>query len=235
MGKDVDNLGESVQDAGGTAALPSAAVSPEPEVQPTSLEADDQEESVSERITRIEALVRSIQADKDRGTNKALDGVSVLEGRIAEMEVYSKMRMDGKSKEEAQRELVLEEIVRERMGSQVAQEPVGSRAVEPGGFDADEFLRGQGIDPNSAEALTLIRDDKTSITDYYNFALGKKTAPVTAPNPAQVMPVGSGGVAASPDVLELTARLREYQKEPTKHIKERAQIMEELGKLNPKQ
>ena len=232
MGNEVENLGESVQAAVGTATPPSAAVSAEPGVQPTSLEAEDQLEIALKDIDELKAMFRGLQGDKDRGTNRALEGVEKLNERFNEMEVYTKMRQDGKTEDEARREMVLEEIVRERMGTQVAQEPVGSQAVEPSGFDADKFLREQGIDPNSAEALELIRNDKTTVMDYFNLALGKKTTPVTEPNPAQVMPGLPGGTVASPNVIELTAKLREYQKEPTKHLKERKEIMAELAKLN---
>ena len=103
------------------------------------------------------------------------------------------MKAEGKTAEQAQREMVLDELIKDKLGTQVAQEPVGSRAVEPGWFDADKFLREQGIDPNSAEALELIRNDKTNVMDYFNLALGRKTAPVVEPNPAQVMPAGTGG------------------------------------------
>ena len=232
---EVDNLGESVQVDGGTEAPPSAAVSPAPEVQPTSLEAEDQLEAALKDIDELKGVVRGLQGDKDRGTNKALEGVKDLKEQFAEMEKYAKMRTDGKSADEAQREMVIAEMVDERIGTQVVQEPVGSQAVEPSGFKADEFLRGQDIDPNSAEALALIRDGKTSTMDYYNFALGLKTKPVTEPNPAQVMPAGTGGVATPPDIAEKTARLKELQKEPTKHLEERRKLMEELAKLTPRQ
>jgi len=227
----VDNPGESVQVAGGTAGQPNPEVSPEQEVQPTSLEADDKLETADERLTRLEALVRSIQGDKDRGTNKALETVNLLDKRIAEMEVYSKMRMDGKSKEEAQRELVLEEIVRERMGAQVTQEGVGSSTVEPSVFDADGFLQGQGLDPNDAGVLDLIREGKTSETDYLRFALEKKSKPVAEPNAAQLMAGGTGTLVSEPKEEELVARLLVLQQEPSKHLKERTKIMEELKKF----
>ena len=236
MGKDVDNLGESVQDAGGTAALPGAAVSPDPEVQPTSLDADDKLEAAYKDIDELKGVVRGLQGDRDRGANKAQRGVDELKEQFEGYEKYAKLKADGKSKDEAQQAMVLDEIVQERLGTQVVQETAGSRAVEPSGFNADEFLRGQGIDPNSAEALTLIRDGKTSITDYYNFALSEKTTPVQAPNPAQVMPVGTGGVATSPDVTELTARLKALQMEKSTpaNLKERKQISEDLAKLTPR-
>ncbi|GAG48285.1 unnamed protein product, partial [marine sediment metagenome] len=117
MGKDVDNLGESVQDAGGTAAPPSAAVSPGPEVQPTSLDADDKLETADERIAQLEAQVRSLQGDKDRGVNKALEGVDQLKTRFNGFEEYAKLRMDGKTEEQAQTETVLGEFVQERLGT----------------------------------------------------------------------------------------------------------------------
>lgn len=232
----VENLGESVQDTGGTEALPSATASPEPEVQPTSLEADDKLETALKRIEDLEGMFRGWQGDKDRGTNRALEGVEKLNERFNEYEVFSKMRQDGKTEDEARREMVLEEIVRERMGTQVVQEGAGTPTVEPSVFDADEFLRGQGLNPNDAAALELIRDGKTSETDYLRFALGKKTAPVTEPNIAQVMAAGTGGVAAPPDVAELTVRLKMLQQEPVTpaNLKERKQITEELAKLTPK-
>ena len=230
----VDNLGESVPAVGGTEALPSAAVSPAPEDQQTSLEAEDQLEAALKDIDELKGVVRGLQGDKDRGTNKALRGVEDLTERFAEFEKYAKMRTDGKSKDEAQQAMVLDEIVQERIGTQVAQKPVGSQAVEPSWSEADSFLKEHGIDPNSAEALELIRDGKTSVKDYFNFALKEKTKPVQPANAAQVMPVGTGGTISEPDKAELTARLRELQKEPTKHLVERKKIMEELKKITPR-
>ena len=226
MGQDVDDLGESVQDAGGTEAPPSAAVSPEPEVQPTSLEAEGTLETAEERITRLEAYVRSLQGDKDRGVNKALEGVDQLKERFNGFEKYAKMRKDGKTAEEAQREMVITEIVDERIGTQVVQEPVGSQAVEPSGFDADKFLREQGIDPNSAEALTLIRDGKTNVVDYFNLALGKKDAPVTEPNLAQVMPTGSGSSVGGRDIAEVETDLDKLNVKTGKTREDWAKIRE---------
>ena len=228
MGIDVENPGESVQVAGGTAAPPSAAVSPAPEVQPTSLEADDKLEVALKELDELKGVVRGLQGDRDRGANKALEGVKDLSERFNGFEKYAKLIKDGKSTDEAKREMILDDVVQERLGTQVAQEPVGSQAVEPSGFNADEFLRQQEIDPNSAEALELIRTGKTGVTDYFNLALGKKTAPVTEPNVAQVMPAGTGGVVAPPDVLELTAKLQVLQKEPATptNLKERKKIME---------
>jgi len=234
---EVENLGESVQDAGGTQVQPSTAVSPEPEVQPTSLEADDKLEAAYKDIDELKGVVRGLQGDKDRGANRALKGVEDLNERVDEVEKYAKMLNEGKTKEHVRREMALDDLVEKSTGTtQVVQEPVGSQAVEPSGFDADGFLREQGLDPNDAGALELIRDGKTSETDYLRFALGKKDKPVQEPNPAQLMAAGAGGVAAPPDVAELTARLKALQMEPANpaNLKERKQIMEELAKLTPR-
>ena len=179
-------------------------------------------------------MYRGLQSDKDRGTNKALRGVEDLTERFAEFEKYAKMRTDGKSKDEAQQAMVLDEIVQERLGTQVAQKPVGSQAVEPSWSEADSFLKEQGIDPNSAEVIEMVRQGKSRPEDYFAFALKEKTKPVQPPNVAQVMPAGTGGTISEPDKAALTAKLRELQKEPTKHIPERKKIMEELKKITPR-
>jgi hypothetical protein len=235
VGKDVENLGESVQVAGGDVVQPSTTVSPEPEVQQTSLKADDQQETFEERIARLESSYRSLQGDKDRGTNKALRGVEDLNERFAEYEKYAKLRTDGKNKDEAQRAMVLDDIVQERMGTQVAQEPVGSQAVVPSWAEADVFLREQGIDPNDAKVLEMVREGNSRPEDYFALALERKTSPVTEPNAAQKMPTGTGGVMGAPNVEELTARLKELQKQPLQHLEERKTIMEELAKLTPRE
>ena len=74
-------------------------------------------------------------------------------------------------------------------------------------FDADGFLRGQGLDPNDAGVLDLIRDGKTSETDYLRFALEKKSKPVAEPNAAQLMAGGTGTLVSEPKEEELVARL----------------------------
>jgi len=203
----VENLGESVQDAGGTEAPPSAAVSPEPEVQQTSLEADGTLEAALKRIDELEGMYRGLQSDKDRGTNKALKGVEDLSERFAEFEKYAKMRTDGKTEEQARREFVLDEVVQERLGTQVAQKGVGSPPVEPGWSEADRFLKEQGIDPNSAEVIEMVRQGKSRPEDYFAFALARKTKPVQPPNVAQVMPSGSGGVTTDRTLEVVTAEL----------------------------
>ena len=190
----VDNLGESVQDAGGTEALPSAAVSPEPEVQPTSLEAKDQAEFVSKKdYDELAGIVRGLQGDKDRGVNKALEGVKDLSKQFTEFEKYAKLKAEGKTAEQAQREMVLDQVVQKELGTQVAQEPVGSSAVEPSWSDADEFLRKQGIDPNDTKVLEMVRQGKSRPQDFFDLVIERKSTPVQAPNPAQVMPTGTGG------------------------------------------
>ena len=193
MGQDVENLGESVQDAGGTTTPPSAAVSPEPEVKPTSLKADDQSEYVSKKdYDELAGIVRGLQGDKDRGVNKAQQDVKNLSERFDEYEKYVAIRKD-KTAEQAQREMVLNEVVQERIGTQVEQEPVGSQTVAPSWSEADEFLREQGIDPNDAKVLEMVRQGKSQPQDYFALALERKAKPVTEPNPAQVMPTGTGG------------------------------------------
>ena len=233
MGIEVENPWESVQVAGGTAGQPNPEVSPEQEVQPTSLEADDKLEAALKRINDLEGLYRGLQGNDDRGTNRALQGIEKLNERFSEYEVFAKMRMDGKTEDEARRETVLEEMVRERLGekTQVVQEVVGSSTVEPSVFDADGFLRGQGLDPNDAGVLDLIREGKTSETDYLRFALEKKSKPVAEPNAAQLMAGGTGTLVSEPKEEEMVARLKVLQQEPSKHLKERTKIMEELKKF----
>ena len=194
MGKDVENLGESVQDTGGTETLPNATVSPEPEVKQTSLKANDQAEYVSKKdYDELAGIVRGLQSGKDRGVNKAQQDVKNLSERFDEFEEYAKMRVDGKTAKQAQREMVLDEVVQDRIGTQVAQEPVGDQAVAPSWSEADKFLREQGIDPNDTKVLEMVRQGKSRPEDYFMLALERKTTPVTEPNPAQVMPTGTGG------------------------------------------
>jgi hypothetical protein len=173
---------------------PSTPVSPEPGVSQTSLKADDQGEYVSKKdYDELSGIVRGLQSDKDRGVNKAQRDVKNLSERFDEFEEYAKMRVDGKTAKQAQREMVLDEVVQERVGTQVAQEPVGSQAVAPSWSEADKFLREQGIDPNDAKVLEMVRQGKSQPQDFFTLALERKTKPVTEPNPAQVMPTGTGG------------------------------------------
>ena len=210
----VENLGESVQADEGTEAPPSAAVSPEPEVQQTSLEAEDPQEAILKRIDSLEGMYRGLQSDKDRGTSRALRGVENLAERFAEFEKYAKLRQDGKSEDEAQHAMVLDDIVQERLGAQVAQKPVGSQAVEPSWSEADSFLKKQGIDPNSAEVIEMVRQGKSRPEDYFALALERKTQPVQPPNVAQVMPSGSGGVTTDRTLEVVTAELDAAIKNP---------------------
>ena len=211
----VENLGESVQVAGGTEAPPSAEVSPEPEVQPTSLEADDKLEAALKELDELKGVVRGLQSDKDRGTNKALKGVEEISERLDEYERYTKMRQDGKTKEQARRELVIDDIVNERLGTQVAQaEEVGTSPVEPGWSEADTFLRKYGIDPNSTEVLEMVRNGKSRPEDYFALAYDRKSGPVVEPNKAQVMPAGSRGTITDRNLEVVGAELNEAMTDP---------------------
>ena len=227
MSKDT---GESVP-SGGTEVQPEPIVSPTTEDQQTSPEAEVTLETVLKRQETLDAQLRALQGDKDRGVNKALEGVKDLSERFEE---YAQIRIKGKEPQAAQRELYLNEMIDKYAGTQVVQGETGNQAAVPSADDLDSYFQEFDINPNDPDAIEFIREgkfDPVARTKFVVARSGKQTSP---PSAASSMPDGSGATISEPEVQELTARLVELQKEPLKHEEERKKIMEQLSKLTPR-
>ena len=120
-------------------------------------------------------------------------------------------------------------------GTKVEAQPAGNRVEEPSKFDPSDFLGRYGFTQNDPEVVRFIVDrNPKNPLDWADFVIERKSIPGATPKPSQVMPSGGGSPVTEPNIDELTARLVELQKDPTKHIKERQDIMKKLKELTPR-
>lgn len=232
--EEVANLGESDPEDGGAVVQPKQDVSPAKDIQ-HSPNADNLVE-ILKTDPEFKAYVESIfQPWKDRRLDKHEKRLDSFESQLAEFEALKK---EGWSDAQAKRLMKLGQDVLQEEPKPVSQpESPGKTKVETRDYDADGILRKQGIDPNSAEGVEIIRKSNNA-NDLIANVIEWKTKPVKqTPTAASSMPDGMGASvpARSLDVVqqELAAamsnpkgldfnKIRELEEEslkliPTKH------------------
>jgi len=212
MSKD---LGESVP-SGGTDVEPQQNVSSANEVSQASPQSEVTLETVLEKLEAQDKQLRALQGDKDRGVNKALQQVENLSERFAELEPYVQARLKGKTAEDAQREYILEEMVKERMGNkaQVVQDTPGKPTPAPGAEDLDDYFKEFDIDPNGPEAIKFVRAGKFDPASRTKFVLDHSRKQTSTPSPAASMPEGTGASVGARTLDEVNAELQAAMTSP---------------------
>jgi len=208
--EEVANLGESDPEVGG------AKVQPEPEVSPTkgaqhSLDAENLVEALKTN-PEFKGLVESyFQPWKDKRLDKHEKRLDNFESQLAEFEALKK---EGWTEAQAKRLMKLGQQALDEPEPVSPQPSPGKTNVVTSGFDADSFLRGQGIDPNSTEAVELIRKNSKP-EDYFNFVIAQKTGTAQrTPTPAASMPDGVGASAPARDMNVVAAELNAVMTNP---------------------
>ena len=218
---------------GGTPGTPNPVVSPETPTTPSPV-SQDALEAALKRISDLEAQQRATQSDKDKGIVKVAKEVAEVKEQFARYEEYRK-RFEP---EEAVRQMQLDAILAERYpvqpGASSTTPPPGSGQVAASEVQA-ALLTQLGLDPNSADVVTVLRETNDFATQVARFAgLAQKARQAPAPNPAAVQVTGSGANASGEDVDTLTARLSALQNEPSKNINEIKKVSAQLRELLPK-
>ena len=200
--------------AGGTSVAPSTGV------QPGSVPADSggglNQESLLKRIAELEGHVRSLQSEKDKGVQKALDKVGSLEEQIKQ---YEKLRAKGLDQEDALYRLEMQQLLEERRGGKVSTAvPVqsgGGSPTQPATVDHTALLTQLGLDPNAPDVLAVVReggDLAQQVVKFATLSAQKKAQAPTAPNPAQQVPVGGGVSSSERTIADVEADLAYLKK-----------------------
>jgi len=209
-------------------SLPNSDASTAQDVKRTSIDADELVSILLEKPDTLDKLYRGLQSTKDRGFAKLEKEQKSLAEQIAEV----KKIMDQKDWPEDAAVYYLEH---ESKKGKAETQPAGNRVEEPSKFDPSDFLGRYGFTQNDPEVVRFIVDrNPKNPLDWADFVIERKSIPGATPKPSQVMPSGGGSPVTEPNIDELTARLVELQKDPTKHIKERQDIMKKLKELTPR-
>lgn len=202
--------------------------------QPSSPASEPTLADVLKIVTSLDAQVRALQGNKDKGIAKVSRRMDTVEELLAE---FNALKAEGLSEKVALR-LMRQESLTEEPGI----EPEPAAAVAKGGnlsnnpnVDTDALLIAAGIQPNDPEVTKLYREGKTSLTDVAQFIVERKARATATPNPAQVMP-GTGGQSlnAQPELDEITTELARLMQNPSANAAQIRKLSEQQRALLPK-
>ena len=225
----------------GTVGSPNQSDSSGQEVKPNSPELDaDTLNIVKQQLDELSAHVNSLRGDKDRGVNRVEQSVKKLEERFdaLDLQSYAEKIKAGKDDETAMRELRIDHFLRDYDGQQtstVAGDEGGTDKLAPVVEELDSYFQEFNIDPNAPESIAFIQAGKFDAVSKTKFVMENvgKAPPATG---GTTLPDGASGTSAVPeDMNKLTAELKELQKEPSKHVERRKEIMAKLRAMTPKQ
>ena len=207
--EEVANLGESVPEGGGASVQPSTDGSPATEAQ-HSPDAESLAATLQSDPEFVSWIDKRFQSWKDKRLDKHETDIGNLKSGLAD---YRKVKeeiqaMKAKGFTEEQAEFLLERGT----PAPQPQSPGTTSTVEAKDFDADAILRGQGIDPNSAEGVEIIRASNNA-NELIAKVIERKTKPAQEPSAASSMPDGTG---ASIGARDLAAVEEEMNKLSTK-------------------
>lgn len=202
--------------------------------QPSSPASEPTLADVLKIVTSLDAQVRALQGNKDKGIAKVAKRLDTFEERLAE---FNALKAEGLSEKVALR-LMRQESLTEEPGI----EPEPAAAVAKGGnlsnnpnVDTDALLIAAGIQPNDPEVTRLYREGKTTLMDVAQFIVERKARATATPNPAQVMP-GTGGQSlnAQPELDEITTELARLMQNPSANAAQIRKLSEQQRALLPK-
>lgn len=217
--------------AGADGSQPSASPVPG---QPSSPASEPSLADVLKIVTSLDAQVRSLQGNKDKGIAKVSRRMDTVEELLAE---FNALKAEGWTEKQA-----LRLMSRDELSDKPSIEPEPAATVAKGGnlsnsanVDTDALLIAAGIQPNDPEVTTLYRSGKTTLTDIAQFIVERKARASATPNPAQVLP-GSGGQSlnAQPELDEITTELARLMDHPTANWNKIRELQEKQKALLPK-
>lgn len=207
--EEVANLGESVPNTGGASVQPSTDGSPATEAQ-HSPDAENLAATLQSDPEFVSWIDKRFQSWKDKRLDKHETEIGDLKSGLAD---YRKVKeeiqaMKAKGFTEEQAEFLLER-------GTPAPQPVspGKTEVEAKDFDADDILRGQGIDPNSAEGVEIIRQSN-SANELIAKVIERKTKPAQEPSAASSMPDGTGASIGTRTLEAVDAEIERVANNP---------------------
>jgi hypothetical protein len=201
--EDVTDQGESSH-VGGEQGQPDPETSTTSDVQQTSFDAKAVLAALEVSPEFEDYVDRKVQGVKDRRFNK-------IEGQLDDFEsqlgTLKELRKEGWTEEQAIRLMKLEQPNAPEPQQQPGKQPVVQTSPELDGF-FQEF----DVDPSGPEATQLIRESKTDSVSLARFAIDLEKRQSAPPNPASIMPAGSGDSVVTDDINEVHRQLVAAQK-----------------------
>ncbi len=189
---------------------------------------------IGERIKRIEAMVETMQSNKDKGVNKALSEVGELRKSFSEIQGLMKK---GLSEDEAFEQLANREAQSEfqkaiievrdllKGGKSLSTQASGAQAT-PG---VAEVIKDYGLDANDPDVIASVlsqTDPKDAEIAAARLKFRRSTQPTPSPTAASTI---VSAPAQPPDQQELLKRLQVLQANPSKNWKEMDELEKKLG------
>jgi hypothetical protein len=205
---------ENVAQSGGTGGTPTQSNSPAGT--PTSFDVDALVGAFKANPA-FASLVKDLalpvaQSTKDRRIAKQEQRLDDFEQQLAR---FNELKAEGWNDAQAQRLMKLEASEPQPEGqNQAAPASSPGSGQQAPGVNTD-LLSVLGLQINDPDVVETIRQGKLSDSDFISLAIGRKSRQVQ-PNPALVVPTGTGLQASGQDELEtITAQLAEAMRNPT--------------------
>lgn len=187
--EEVANLGETTPEGGGTGVQPKTDVSPAKEQDSPS--AESLVATLRENPEFTSWIDSRFQSWKDKRLDKHETELGDMKSELAG---YRKLKEEieaikSKGFTEEQAEFLIEQ---RESGKPVPQKTSpGTTDSGASDFNVDSLYKSQGLDPNAPDVLELVRKG-ADLLQHVSHITAVKSKPVQPPNPAQVMPTGTG-------------------------------------------
>ena len=173
-------------------------------------------EAALARINKLEADLRGLQSEKDKGVAKVGKRVSDLEEQINR---YEELKAEGLSPKRALREMQLDTLVQgQAVASPADVAPAAGAGTQGGatGVDYAAYAKSFGLDANDPDVLraTLAESNPLKALDNLRALSEARKNPASPPPASAPLPSG-GGVSVREETLEdVTAQLDEAMSQP---------------------
>lgn len=189
---------------------------------------------VLKKLADMDAQVRALQGNKDKGIAKVAKRLDDFEERLTE---FNELKAEGYSDKRALQFMRLNSLA-EEPGAEVDPAAVvdkGGNLSHNPNVDTDALLRAAGIEPNDPEVTQLYRQGKTGVVDIAQFIVERKGRDAVQPNPAQVLPVGGGqSLSSGNELAEIDEQLARLMLNPTQNMVEIRKLSARQKELLPK-
>lgn len=184
------------------------------------------------RLDALEASNKALQSGKDKAVDRALKEIEPLKDSYAKFAKY--LGIDEASASKAQREMLMDELIAERLGGRRTEaEAVGMAKADVNVVDTAGILKQVGLAENSPEAIEFLRGqysdpDKAELT-----ARRLKDRQANQPNPTPETSASVKGNAPSPDITPESAdalylQLKTLRRAPSQNRAQIAKLEKQL-------
>jgi hypothetical protein len=186
-------------------SLPSETSQPKAETRSPGTES--QLEVALKELGELKGQVRALQSEKDKGIAKVSKQFKELS---EELKQYEEWKTRGKTPEEAQREMLIDQILKEYQGS-----PESTEVPQPATVASPDYLSPvlemAGLKSDDPEVVEILRKENNPavlIGEIKKLSENRKQAPPKAPAPGAAMSTGAGTAIESESLESITAELQ---------------------------